>query len=138
MDLSSAMQAINFWAVLVGAVISFVLGAIWYNPKVFGTAWMEENKFKNEDFEGMNQGVTFGVSFILYIIASFFLAMFIGPEGNVTFGIMAGAFTALTFIGTSIGINYLFERKSLKLWLINVSYTLVTYIIMGAILGAWK
>lgn len=137
MDLSTAMQSINLWAVLVGALISFILGAIWYNPKVFGTAWMRENKLKEEDFEGQNQGMIFGLAFVLYIISSFILAMFIGNEG-IVFGALAGLLTALAFIGTTIGINYLFERKSVKLWIINVGYSVATYVIMGAILGAWK
>ena len=33
---------INFLAVLVAALSSFVVGFVWYNPKVFGTIWMNE------------------------------------------------------------------------------------------------
>ena len=32
----------NFLAILVAALSSFVVGFIWYNPKVFGTIWMKE------------------------------------------------------------------------------------------------
>lgn len=137
MDFMTSLQNINYFAMLVAALISFVLGAVWYNPKVFGTAWMIENGFKEEDFEGVNQGKVFGLAFLCYLVSSLFLAMFIGPE-DATFGLLAGLFTAVAFIGTSIAINYLFERKSFKLWLINVSYSVVCYAIMGYVLGAWK
>ena len=32
---------VNWIAVIVGAVVAFVLGWIWYSPKVFGTKWAE-------------------------------------------------------------------------------------------------
>ncbi len=137
MDISSSIGSLNYMAVLVAGLFSFVLGAIWYNPKVFGTAWMEENGFTEEDLQGGNMGKIFGTAFVLYMISSLILAMFIGPQGDVSFGIAAGLFTAVAFIGTSIGINYLFERRSLKLWLINAGYAAVSYTVMGAILGAW-
>lgn len=137
MDMTTSFQSINLLAVLVAAIFSFVLGAIWYNPKVFGTAWMEENGFVEDDLKGGNMGMIFGTSFVLYLISSIVLAMFLGPEADMTFGIIAGIFTAIPFIGTSIGINYLFERRSLKLWFINVGYATVCYAVMGAIIGAW-
>jgi len=91
---------------------------------------MKENGFKEADFKSANMARTFGISFILYLISALFLAMFIGPEGVAAFGMMAGLFAALAFVGTSVGINYLFEQKSFKLWLINVSYSVVCYLIM--------
>ena len=35
------MDFLNFPAILVAAVSALVVGFIWYNPKVFGNAWME-------------------------------------------------------------------------------------------------
>ena len=32
---------INWLAVVVGAVIAYLVGWIWYSPKVFGAKWME-------------------------------------------------------------------------------------------------
>jgi hypothetical protein len=32
---------VNWLAVIVGAVLSFVLGWLWYSPKLFGTKWAE-------------------------------------------------------------------------------------------------
>ena len=37
-----SIMEINFLAVLVAALSSFVVGFVWYNPKVFGTIWMNE------------------------------------------------------------------------------------------------
>ena len=32
--------SMNWLAILVSALIPLIIGAIWYHPKVFGTAWM--------------------------------------------------------------------------------------------------
>jgi hypothetical protein len=38
----------------------------------------------------------------------------------------------------SLGVIYLFEQRSLKLWLINSGYQVLSLTLMGAVLGAWK
>ena len=44
----------------------------------------------------------------------------------------------LGWVAMSLGVIYLFEQRSMKLWLINSGYQIVAYTVMGAILGAWK
>ena len=34
------LEQMNIFAVLVGAVASMALGALWYSPLLFGNAWM--------------------------------------------------------------------------------------------------
>jgi hypothetical protein len=50
------------------------------------------------------------------------------------YGFLAGFGCVATFIGT----HYLFERRSLKLFLINAGYSIVALTIMGLIIGAWR
>ncbi|MCO4255218.1 DUF1761 domain-containing protein [Pseudarthrobacter sp. HLT1-5] len=37
-----------------------------------------------------------------------------------------------------MGVNYLFERRSLTLFAINAGYNIVTFTAMGAIIGAMQ
>lgn len=62
---------VNFLIVLLAALVPMVMGFIWYNPKVLGTAWMNASGVTEEKMKGANMAVIFGVSFLL----SFFLAM---------------------------------------------------------------
>ena len=39
--MSEITSDVNWLAVLVGTVISFVLGWLWYSPKMFGEKWAE-------------------------------------------------------------------------------------------------
>lgn len=134
MDLSQ----INYFAVVVSAVISFVIGGVWYSPIMFANAWMKENGFNEEELKNANMGKIFGGSFVLALIISFNLAAFIGPQGDFVFGLFAGFAAGFGWVAMSIGTIYLFERRSFKLFLINAGYQIVTYTIMGGILGVWK
>jgi len=134
MDLSQ----INYFAVVIAALISFVIGGVWYSPIMFANAWMKENGFKEEDMKNANMGKIFGTSFILALIISFNLAAFIGTQGDLSFGLFAGFAAGFGWVAMSIGTVYLFERRSLKLFFINAGYQIVTYTIMGGILGVWK
>jgi hypothetical protein len=64
---------INFLAVLVAALVPMIMGFIWYNPKVMGTAWMKETGLTDEKMKGGNMAVIFGVSFLLSFLLAFFV-----------------------------------------------------------------
>jgi hypothetical protein len=42
--MSEITLGVNWIAVVVGAVVSFLLGWLWYSPKLFGTRWAEGAK----------------------------------------------------------------------------------------------
>ncbi len=132
------MSAINYWAVLVAALASFIIGGLWYSPKVFGKAWMRENGFKEEDMQQSDMTKIFGGSFILNLIIAFNLAAFLGDKQDLVWGITAGALAGIGWVAAAFGVVYLFERKSMKLFLINAGYQAFVFMVMGGILGIWK
>jgi hypothetical protein len=69
---------------------------------------------------------------------AFNLAVFMGPKASLSFGLFAGAAAGFGWVASSIGVTYLFERRSLKLFLINAGYHAVAFTLMGAIIGAWR
>lgn len=116
MDFQQAIDSINYWAVLVAALSAFVIGGLWYSV-LFAKPWMVENGYTEEKLKNSNMAVIFGGSFILSLIISFVLVMFLGPERDAIFGATAGLMAGLFWVATAMGITYLFERKSLKLYL---------------------
>lgn len=133
----NALAAVNHWAVLAAAVSAFVLGGLWYSPVLFGNAWLKETGLRKEQLDAANPPLTFGVSFVLALLASLVFALFLGPRPAFGFALAAGLMAGLFWVGTSFGINYLFEHKSLRLFLINAGYHTVQYGVIGAILGLW-
>ncbi len=136
MDLATAFTNIHWASVLVAAVSSFLIGGIWYGP-IFGRAWMKEFGFTETDLKKRSIPKTFGLSLVLAFIAALILDLFIGKEADLIFGLSAGFFAGLGWVATFLGILYLFEMKSLKAYLINAGYCIVSLTTMGALLGAW-
>ena len=131
------MSQINFLAVIVAALSGFLVGGIWYSPIMFSKVWVKEVGLSGDEIKNANMGKVFIGSFILSLIIAFNLAAFIGPEADFQFGLFAGAATGIGWVAMSLGIIYLFEQRSMKLFLINAGYQAVTYTIMGGILGLW-
>lgn len=87
---------INFLALLAAACSTLVVGFIWYNPKVFGNAWMRESGMTEEKMKGANMALTFGVS-ILY---AFFIAFILQVLTIHQFGAL-GMIGGPDFVGTA-------------------------------------
>jgi hypothetical protein len=129
---------INWPAVLVAALSSFMVGGIWYNPNVFGNTWMKESKLKEEELKAASQGKIFGFTGLFSLIMAANLAAFLAePTTDVSWGAKAG-FLAGIWGFSAIAIHSLFELRSWKHVFINGLYSIVSLTIMGAILGAWR
>ena len=136
MDLVTALNNINWLSVVVAAFSAFLLGGLWYGP-LFGKAWIEAFGFKESDLSKQNHPKVFGLSFILALIATITLEMFIGPEANLIFGAIAGFLAGFGWVATMLGILYLFEMRSLKAYLIDAGYCTIALTLMGVVLGVW-
>lgn len=136
MDIVTTFEGLNWLSIIAAAISSFLIGGIWYGP-LFGKAWIAEMTFTEEDLKMRNMPKTFGLSLLLAFIAALILDMFIGSEANLIFGMMAGFFAGFGWVATYLGILYLFEMKSVKAYLINAGYCIISLTIMGVILGAW-
>lgn len=156
----------NFLAILVAAIVPIFIGFVWYNPKLFGSAWMREAEMTEEKMKGGNMIVIFGVTLLL----SFFLAFFLQSLTNHQFGAFSlmggdptlakpsyqafmndyatafrtfkhgalhGFIAGLFMFLPIIAINALFERKSWKYIFINGGYWMVSLMAMGAIVCGW-
>lgn len=129
---------LNYWAILVAALSTFLIGGLWYSPAVFGKAWMKENGLTEDELKKGNMAKIFGLAFLLGLIAAINLAMFMGPESNPMMGALWGFLAGFGWVATFVGMHYLFEHKSFKLFLINAGYSIVALTVMGLILAAWK
>jgi len=127
---------INWLAVAVAVVSSFVIGSVWYGP-LFQKPWMRATGMTKEKGAQANMVVTFGGTAVLSLLVATAIAMLIGPHAGWHAGLHTGLFSALFFVATSLGVVYLFEQQPFKLWLINAGYQMVNYAVMGAIIGAW-
>lgn len=130
------MPEVNWLAVFAAAISAFLLGGLWYSPALFGRAWQRSAGLTDEQLKGGNAAKIYGGAFVLSLVAAATFAMFLGklPAGIATaYGFCAG----LAWVAASFGINYLFERRPLSLWLVNGGYHTLQFTLYGLILGLW-
>jgi hypothetical protein len=136
------MEETNWLAIAVATLIPLIVGFAWYNPKLFGNAWMQTLGYTEEDLKGANMAIIFGVSLVLAFFLAMFLAFYV-KHGEAEFHTFKhGAFHGL-LLGLMVGMpvlatNALFERRSFKYILINVGYWLVCMTLAGGILSMWR
>ena len=141
--------SMNWVAILVSALIPLIVGAIWYHPKVFGTAWMYATGITEAQIKTMSPVKAYIVALLLSVVLSFYLYITVliggpddmrhGQEMFMTFkhGAAHGAFLGI-FVGVPIlATNAIFEMKSVKYIFINVFYWIVSLVLMGGVLNGW-
>ena len=128
---------INLWAVVGAGVARFIVGALWYSPVLFAKQWMSLSGIKESQMTGMAKAST--IDFIGGLVMAWVLAHAIRYAGahGVGQGMMVGFFIWLGFIATLLLGSVLYEKKPFNLFLIHSSYTLLSCLIMGAILVTW-
>jgi Protein of unknown function (DUF1761) len=133
------MPQVNLLAVLVAALMTFLLGGLWYSKALFGNTWNREagRPEKCEGDKGRHPAKVFGLSFLLALVAAYVFAMFLGPNPALGLAVGAGASAGACWVAASFGINYLFASRSLKLWLIDGGYHTVQFTLFGLVLGLW-
>jgi len=141
--------SMNWQAILVSALIPLIIGAIWYHPKVFGTAWMQSTGITEAKIKTASPVKAYVVAILLSIILSFYLYINVliggpddmrhGQEVFMTFkhGAVHGAFLGLFVAMPVLATNAIFEMKSAKYIFINVLYWIVSLALMGGALNGW-
>jgi hypothetical protein len=131
------MHEVNYIAVALAALSAFLLGGLWYSPILFANRWMRLTGQSEETLKGGNMAVIFGGAFVLNLLAAWAMAALMG-DMNVTVAALHGLGIGLCWVAASLGVNYLFERRPLGLWLINAGYFVLQFTIMGVIVGAFN
>jgi len=128
----------NWLAILVGALINMVVGALWYSPLLFSKQWMKLTGRK-EMGDKKEMPKMYGITFIGALLMSYVLMHFVQASGamDALWGAKIGFWLWLGFTAATTISSYLFEGKSLKLYAINAGYYLVVALGVGALFGVW-
>jgi hypothetical protein len=128
---------VNWWAVIVAALVNMAVGFIWYSKALFAKDWAKATGKKIEDMSGGGSGYLFTT--LGALVQAWVLAHFVRYAGSNTF--VDGAITAfwlwLAFVLIVMATNYMFESRSWTLLRINAGYFLVVLLINGGLLAAW-
>ena len=135
--------SINWLAVVACVVASMIIGSIWFSPKTFYPAWWKAIGKSESDGPGMtNMGVVWGGTVLASFVQAVFISLMVNVMGSLSGGVSlasgatAGFLLWLGFVAPSSLTNKLFAGQ-LKAWVYEAGNHLVTFVVMGAIIGAW-
>ena len=130
---------INYWAVLVAAIIRIAVGFVWYSPALFLKPWQQ---LTGITLETMRAGTAKAVAIdaIASLVMAFALANIIGASGITDWlnGALAGFWVWLAFQAMLLITLWGYENRPLKLIAINLGNNLIALVLMGALLAVWR
>lgn len=140
MNWIEALQNINYMAVAIATIASYVLGFAWFHWAVFGEAWANALSITKEEADN-TEGL--GGAFIISLISGLLKAICVATlmvATNIS-GFLTGAFFGVVistvFIAVSLGYYNGFARVPSKLTLINSAHSVIELALIGAIIGAF-
>ena len=123
--------------IVLAAVAGFILGGAWYSPPLFGHVWARESGTpETHDPDPKAQIRFFVILLLLLALAALVLSYTLRwrGEAGALAGLETGAVGSLLAVAV-VGMDTLFERKRLRLFLINAGYYALSFCTMGAIVG---
>jgi len=133
------LTMVNYWSVLLASVSYLIIGSLWYSPLLFGKLWIKLNGFCDEDLKSEKpMWLILLLSFLSAAVASFVISAVLGNRASADFGAIIGAIIAICWISMSKLTDVLFENRPVKLFLLHAGFDLVSFMVMGAIVGYWR
>jgi len=143
---------VNYLAVLVAAILMFILGGLWYSPVLFMKKWLALQDRTEEQMKAQataaNMPLMYASAFVTALITAWVMAHLLGnfavavdPDvmrPSAAHGAAFGFVCWLGFVAPTTYTTAIFSGKPKQLWFIDTTYYLVSFVIAGAILGAWR
>lgn len=154
----------HYYIIFIAGLIPLIVGFVWYNPKVFGNAWMKSINVTEESLQGGNMALIFGLCYLFACMLAFAMSpvvihqfgvgsVFQGDESpesaaymknffdtyggrfrTFKHGALHGTIMALFVALPLLGTNALFERRGFKYIAIHTGYWIVTLALMGGVI----
>ena len=131
---------INWWAVIVAALLRMVVGSIWFSPIAFVKPWQALTGVTPESMQkGLVKAII--IDLILSLVMAFVLfhaVMYATASApNLWTGAGVGLLNWLGFVLATHLPLWAYENRPLKLIAIGVGSNLVSMVLMGALFGLW-
>ena len=133
---------LNWLAVIVGAVIYFALGALWYSPVLFARPWQRSIGSDPERTPAEMKPMTYVVPFFAYLVMALAVGMIVAAVGSdsladgIVLGLVLGV--GLSLMHTLVDANFDPNKPQPWTWFaINGSYHALGLLIVSVIVSIW-
>jgi hypothetical protein len=137
------LATVNWLAVVVGAAIYFILGAVWYSPVLFAKPWQAAIGWDESRPQPQTNPLTYVVPALLYLAAAIATALLAAATGtdSLSEGITLGLLTGLGFALPMVGVEATFDPnkpKPLAWFAITVAYHLIGFLALAVVIAVWQ
>lgn len=135
---------VNYLAVLVAAVVSMVVGFIWYGP-LLGKQWMKERGLSASNMKAAQKemGKLYGLSFVVSLITAYVLShVFFLSQNFFDYSPLMGGLTTAFFMWlgfvmpVQVTATIFSDKKNWTLLMIDTGYQLAALLAMGVVIGS--
>ena len=131
--------SLNPVAIVLAAVVQWVIGAAWYSPALFSKPWARMLKL---DMSGKPKGLAVGmvaslVGDVLLCLVQAHVLRYAGAA-TVVAGVLVSVVLWLGFFVAPNLAQGIYEQRPFAVFGINQGYWLVCLTVSGAMLAVWK
>jgi hypothetical protein len=130
---------LDYFHVVVVAIVGFAFGALWYSPVLFLKAWVAEMKLAGDAEPGGGGPARMLGAFLCTLVSTTVLAVLVVDHRShgVVHGAELGLLVGAGLVAARQGVTGIFERRSLRLFLISAGHDVVLCVLQAAILTCW-
>ena len=133
---------INYWAVLVAAVVFWLIGMLWFSA-VVGKDWSAEIKKHGIKIAKPTTGSMIAKSiwtFVLNFIVAFGIAILVNSLNIHLLGsaIILGLILGICIAAAVMAISYVWEGRSFKLSFYDIFYPFIGILVASIIITLWR
>lgn len=135
------MRKINYIAVVVAAIVHWVLGAAWFT--LLADPWVAGTRIPEAEVSAMKahpSAMPYVVALVCNLFVAYAIAWVLNKDDKPTAGsgAMTGLMLGIGIAAAAMVTELVFEARSAEFMMIAAGYPVVGSAIMGTILGAWQ
>lgn len=134
------MTVLKYVPIILGcAAVNQLLEAVWFSERVFGRIWKKGLSVSDKEIVKRDhlQGIKLSVGVSLLSASLIGLFCYLQDVHTVWEGALVGLLSS-AFIATAQAVNYVYEDRSAAFYWVISGYSLLSYTLMGLLIGWWS
>jgi hypothetical protein len=138
-----AIGQLNLLAVILGAVIYFALGAVWFTPVLFGRQWQNAIGWAASQRPPEMKPSAYALPAVAYVVMAIATGLLAAATGSDTLieGIVLGVVVGVGYAVTLTAVEAVFDPNKPQPWTwfgISASYHFLGLLIVAVLVSVWR